>query len=314
MRYFTFTLIITSLLFSCKKREVASNNAEVAFSQSATIEDVQSTMNDISDGGFPVPSRYTGGYFFYSIEPNNYVILDSLGSCFVRKTYGNDNDSDRVYNVDTLIFNNCSGSRTFVGQQGDTIRMDYALNGQIVRSDPNNNDPYVLHVIRGTPNPFQTSIKIYYNGNLISNKTHYSHFELSTAHNEGNNYMSFQMSRTINTINEFNDCQRNWTVNGNGTVDFSNANGWHPGIVLQANQKLSISFSKSGTFISCSGKRFYVYIQTSPSITVSGSCRRPDGGLKIYSGKIVKTITDSSSFTKTITIEWNNCQDNPNIY
>ncbi len=313
MRYFALTLIITSLLFACKKREIASNNAEAAFSQSATIEDAQSTVNDISDGGFPIPSRYSGGYFFYSIDPDNYTILDSLGNCFVRKTYGSDNDSDRVYNTDTLIFNSCSGSRTFVNQQGDTIRIDYTLNGQIVRNDPNDNDPYILNVIRGTPNPFQTSIKIYWNGNLVSNKTHNSRFELSTTHNQNNNYMNFQMSRTINTMNEFNECQRNWTVGGNGTVDFSNANGWHPGIILQADQQLSISFEKNGKFTGCNGKVFYVYTKTEPSIIVKGSCRRPDGGLKIYSGKIVKTITDSISFTRTITIEWNNCQDNPNV-
>ena len=48
-------------------------------------------------------------------------------------------------------------------------------------------------------------------------------------------------------------------------------------------------------------------------LIVKGSCRRPYGSLKIYSGKIIKTITDSLSFNKIITIEWNNCQENPSI-
>ena len=93
------------------------------------------------------------------------------------------------------------------------------------------------------------------------------------------------MSRTINTINEFNECQRNWTVSGQGYVDFSNAPSWHPGIKLLDNQELSISFNKSGTFIACNGKKFYVYIKTDPNLIVKGSCRRPESRLN---GIIVK--------------------------
>ena len=108
-------------------------------------------------------SYYTGGFFLYSNKlSGNYTILDSLGNCLTRKTYGTDSDFDRVYIVDTLIFNNCSGSRTWFA--GDTARIEWNLNGQIVRSDPNDK--------RGTPNPFQTNIKLYLNNALVSNKTH----------------------------------------------------------------------------------------------------------------------------------------------
>ena len=49
------------------------------------------------------------------------------------------------------------------------------------KSDTNpyhNNHNNVFNVIRGTPNPFQTNIKLYLNNALVSNKTHYSYFEL----------------------------------------------------------------------------------------------------------------------------------------
>jgi hypothetical protein len=154
-----------------------SNDREISFSNTSAIEDANSTVNDISDAGFPITSYYTGGFFLYSNKlSENYTILDSLGNRLTRKTYGTDSDSDRVYIVDTLIFNNCSGSRTWFA--GDTARIEWNLNGQIVRSDPDDNDPYVFNVIRGTPNPFQTNIKLYLNNALVSNKTHYSHFEL----------------------------------------------------------------------------------------------------------------------------------------
>jgi hypothetical protein len=304
-------ILIIITIIACKRSEKMSDRREISFSNTSAIEDANSTVNDISDAGFPITSYYTGGFFLYSNKlSGNYTILDNLGNCLTRKTYGTDSDFDRVYIVDTLIFNNCSGSRTWFA--GDTARIEWKLNGQIVRSDPDDNDPYVFNVIRGTPNPFQTNIKLYLNNALVSNKTHYSHFELSTSHNN-NNIMNFVMSRTINTINEFNECQRNWTVSGQGSIDFSNAPSWHPGIKLLDNQELSISFNKSGTFIACNGKKFYVYIKTDPNLIVKGSCRRPYGSLKIYSGKIIKTITDSSSFNKIITIEWNSCQENPSI-
>ena len=316
MRKITAILIALSIA-ACKRGENISNDREILFSNTSAIEGAHSTVNDISDAGFPVTSYYSGGFFLYSNEPKgNYIVLDSLGNCLVRKRYGTDNDSDRVYSSDTLIFNNCSGSETFIIQSGqfagDTARIEWNLNGQIVRSDPNDNDPYVFNVIRGTPNPFQTNIKLYLNNALVSNKIHNSHFELSTSHNN-NNVMNFVMSRTINTINEFNECQRNWTVSGNGSIDFSNAQNWHPGIKLLDDQQLYISFNKSGTFTTCSGKKFYVYIKTDPHLIVKGSCRKPDGSLKIYSGRTKKIITDSLSFNKTITIEWNNCQENPSI-
>lgn len=316
MRKITAILIALSIA-ACKRGENISNDREILFSNTSAIEGAHSTVNDISDAGFPVTSYYAGGFFLYSNEPKgNYIVLDSLGNCLVRKRYGTDNDLDRVYSYDTLIFNNCSGSKTFIIQSGqfagDTARIEWNLNGQIVRSDPNDNDPYVFNVIRGTPNPFQTNIKLYLNNALVSNKIHNSHFELSTSHNN-NNVMDFVMSRTINTINEFNECQRNWTVSGNGSIDFSNAQNWHPGIKLLDDQQLSISFNKSGTFTTCNGKKFYVYIKTDPHLIVKGSCRKPDGSLKIYSGRIKKIITDSLSFNKTITIEWNNCQENPSI-
>ncbi|MEO0159996.1 MAG: hypothetical protein ABIL47_05955 [candidate division WOR-3 bacterium] len=316
MRPLIITLMLGAIVVGCSKREKISTDREIDYSNVSTIEDAQSSINDISDGGVPLASYYTGGFFLYSYKPKgNYSILDSLGPCFVRKRMGTDNDSDRIYSADTLIFNSCSGSKTIIIQNGpfagDTLRIEYTLNGQIVRSDPNDNDPYVFNVIRGIPDPFQTNIKLYLNSALVSNKTHYSHFELSTSHS-GNN-MNFNMSRTINTINEFNECQRTWNVSGTGTIDFSNAQTWHPGIKLLDNQELYISFDKSGYLITCSGKKFYVYIKTDPNLIVKGSCRRPDGSLKIYSGKIIKTITDSASFTKVITIQWNNCQDNPII-
>ena len=316
MRKITAILIALSIA-ACKRGENISNDREILFSNTSAIEGAHSTVNDISDAGFPVTSYYSGGFFLYSNEPKgNYIVLDSLGNCLVRKRYGTDNDSDRVYSSDTLIFNNCSGSETFIIQSGqfagDTARIEWNLNGQIVRSDPNDNDPYVFNVIRGTPNPFQTNIKLYLNNALVSNKIHNSHFELSTSHNN-NNVMNFVMSRTINTINEFNECQRNWTVSGNGSIDFSNAQNWHPGIKLLDDQQLYVSFNKSGTFTTCSGKKFYVYIKTDPHLIVKGSCRKPDGSLKIYSGRTKKIITDSLSFNKTITIEWNNCQENPSI-
>ena len=316
MRKITAILIALSIA-ACKRGENISNDREILFSNTSAIENAHSTVNDISDAGFPVTSYYSGGFFLYSNEPKgNYIVLDSLGNCLVRKRYGTDNDLDRVYSYDTLIFNNCSGSKTFIIQSGqfagDTARIEWNLNGQIVRFDPNDNDPYVFNVIRGTPNPFRTNIKLYLNNALVSNKIHNSHFELSTSHNN-NNVMDFVMSRTINTINEFNECQRNWTVSGNGSIDFSNAQNWHPGIKLLDDQQLSISFNKSGTFTTCNGKKFYVYIKTDPHLIVKGSCRKPDGSLKIYSGRIKKIITDSLSFNKTITIEWNNCQENPSI-
>jgi len=316
MRKITAILIALSIA-ACKRGENISNDREILFSNTSAIENAHSTVNDISDAGFPVTSYYSGGFFLYSNEPKgNYIVLDSLGNCLVRKRYGTDNDLDRVYSYDTLIFNNCSGSKTFIIQSGqfagDTARIEWNLNGQIVRFDPNDNDPYVFNVIRGTPNPFQTNIKLYLNNALVSNKIHNSHFELSTSHNN-NNVMNFEMSRTINTINEFNECQRNWTVSGNGSIDFSNAQNWHPGIKLLDDQQLYISFNKSGTFTTCSGKKFYVYIKTDPHLVVKGSCRKPDGSLKIYSGRTIKIITDSLSFNKTITIEWNNCQENPSI-
>ena len=316
MRKITAILIALSIA-ACKRGENISNDREILFSNTSAIEDAHSTVNDISDAGFPVTSYYSGGFFLYSNEPKgNYIVLDSLGNCLVRKRYGTDNDLDRVYSYDTLIFNNCSGSKTFIIQSGqfagDTARIEWNLNGQIVRFDPNDNDPYVFNVIRGTPNPFRTNIKLYLNNALVSNKIHNSHFKLYTSHNN-NNVMNFEMSRTINTINEFNECQRNWTVIGNGSIDFSNAQNWHPGIKLLDDQQLYISFNKSGTFTTCSGKKFYVYIKTDPHLVVKGSCRKPDGSLKIYSGRTIKIITDSLSFNKTITIEWNNCQENPSI-
>lgn len=310
MRNFKYIFFITLIIFSaCKRDKDEGYEKETQFSISATNEDATSTVNDINDGGFPIASRYIGGYFVYN------TTSDSIGNCFTRKRMGTDNDSDRIYIADTLIFNNCSGSKTFIIQDGplagNTAKIDWNLNGQIVRSDINDNDPYVFNIVRGTPDFFRTNIKLYLNGSLVSNKTHYSKLELSTAHQ--GNLMNFTISRIINTINEFNDCQRNWTVSGNGYVDFSNGQGWHPGKYLPYNGELYIVYNKSGNFISCSGKKYYVFIKTEPNLVIKGSCRRADGSLKIYSGKIVKTITDSISFTKNITIQWNNCQENPSI-
>lgn len=292
------------------------DEGDVEFVAQSTSDETSLLTTDLQDPGSPVLNRYyTGGFFVWNYEDNGGIstlafpdtLQDSVRLTCVSHsdTMLVDNDGDRVFQHDDIIFN-CQNEHFFVMRGGNLFDITLTLEGKITHNDANDNDRAVFQVTWGgvSSENFHKEvlvIKTTPSGtDTVINRNVDTHGEI--RFDRDTQGITFHKERFIRDNNN-----RTFDININGHILTQD---WEPGNPI--NEDMEIEFSGTGTATTASGRDIELRIHTDSTITV-GVCESgqntgifdSEQRVGVKGGRVIEDLLISSTHVRTITIEFN---------